>query len=393
MTIRSIALKNFLSFGPMAEPLELRSLNVVIGPNGSGKSNLMEAFELLRSAPLQLVAPIREGGGVEEWIWKGGDAQSRPAASVEVLVDYPPYERSLRYRLAFSAVGQRFEIDDEVLENECCDDPQRHPQPFFYYRFNGGRPLLSVSGLEDRRELRKEEIDLERSILAQRRDPDHYPELTWLADRLGAMRLYRDWNFGRYTPPRLPQRADGPNRYLEPDAGNLALVLSRFSEDLSVKKLLLDWLRRLYEGIEDFYVSIAGGTVQVFFREWGRPIPATRLSDGTLRYLCLLAILLNPEVPPFVCIEEPELGLHPDMLPDVAELLRMASNKTQILVTTHSSALVDALSDTPDSIVVAERLEGTTALQRLEKEKLALWLEKYSLGELWIRGEIGGMRW
>ena len=393
MTIRSIALKNFLSFGPMAEPLELRSLNVVIGPNGSGKSNLMEAFELLRSAPLQLVAPIREGGGVEEWIWKGGDAQSRPAASVEVLVDYPPYERSLRYRLAFSAVGQRFEIDDEVLENECCDDPQRHPQPFFYYRFNGGRPLLSVSGLEDRRELRKEEIDLERSILAQRRDPDHYPELTWLADMLGAMRLYRDWNFGRYTPPRLPQRADGPNRYLEPDAGNLALVLSRFSEDLSVKKLLLDWLRRLYEGIEDFYVSIAGGTVQVFFREWGRPIPATRLSDGTLRYLCLLAILLNPEVPPFVCIEEPELGLHPDMLPDVAELLRMASNKTQILVTTHSSALVDALSDTPDSIVVAERLEGTTALQRLEKEKLALWLEKYSLGELWIRGEIGGMRW
>jgi len=382
-TIRSIALKNFLSFGPMTEPLELRSLNVVIGPNGSGKSNLMEAFELLRSAPSQLVAPIREGGGVEEWIWKGENSQFRPAASVEVLVYYPPYARSLRYRLAFSAVGQRFEINDEVLENECCDNPQHHSQPFFYYRFNGGRPLLSVSKYrEDRkelpkephRELRKEDIDLERSILAQRRDPDHYPELTWLADMLGAMRLYRDWNFGRYTSPRLPQRTDGPNRYLEPDAGNLALVLSRFSEDLSVKKLLLDWLRRLYEGIEDFYVSIAGGTVQVFFREWGRPIPATRLSDGTLRYLCLLAILLNPEVPPFVCIEEPELGLHPDMLPDVAELLRMASNKTQILVTTHSSALVDALSDMPDSVVVAERLEGTTALQRLEKEKLALWL-------------------
>lgn len=403
-TIRSIALKNFLSFGPMTEPLELRSLNVVIGPNGSGKSNLMEAFELLRSAPSQLVAPIREGGGVEEWIWKGGNSQFRPAASMEVLVDYPLYKRSLRYRLAFSAVGQRFEINDEVLENEFCDDPQHHSQPFFYYRFNGGRPLLSVSKVEDRedrkelpkephRELRKEDIDLERSILAQRRDPDHYPELTWLADMLGAMRLYRDWNFGRYTPPRLPQRADGPNRYLEPDAGNLALVLSRFSEDMSVKRLLLDWLQRLYEGIDDFYVSIAGGTVQVFFREWGRPIPATRLSDGTLRYLCLLAILLNPEVPPFVCIEEPELGLHPDMLPDVAELLRTASNKTQILVTTHSSALVDALSNTPDSIVVAERLEGATTLQRLEKEKLAIWLEKYSLGELWIRGEIGGMRW
>lgn len=388
----------------MTEPLELRSLNVVIGPNGSGKSNLMEAFELLRSAPSQLVAPIREGGGVEEWIWKGGNSQFRPAASMEVLVDYPLYKRSLRYRLAFSAVGQRFEINDEVLENEFCDDPQHHSQPFFYYRFNGGRPLLSVSKVEDRedrkelpkephRELRKEDIDLERSILAQRRDPDHYPELTWLADMLGAMRLYRDWNFGRYTPPRLPQRADGPNRYLEPDAGNLALVLSRFSEDMSVKRLLLDWLQRLYEGIDDFYVSIAGGTVQVFFREWGRPIPATRLSDGTLRYLCLLAILLNPEVPPFVCIEEPELGLHPDMLPDVAELLRTASNKTQILVTTHSSALVDALSNTPDSIVVAERLEGATTLQRLEKEKLALWLEKYSLGELWIRGDIGGTRW
>ena len=115
---------------------------------------------------------------------------------MEVLVDYPLYKRSLRYRLAFSAVGQRFEINDEVLENEFCDDPQHHSQPFFYYRFNGGRPLLSVSKLEDRedrkelpkephRELRKEDIDLERSILAQRRDPDHYPELTWLADMLG----------------------------------------------------------------------------------------------------------------------------------------------------------------------------------------------------------------
>ena len=133
--------------------------------------------------------------------------------------------------------------------------------------------------------------------------------------------------------------------------------------------------------------------MQVFFQEGKYIVPATRLSDGTLRYLCLLAILCHPNPPPLICIEEPELGLHPDVLPTLADLLKDASDRTQLIVTTHSDVLVDALTDQPEAVIVAERGPQGTTLTRLDADKLKPWLEKYRLGQLWTRGEIGGTRW
>ncbi len=156
---------------------------------------------------------------------------------------------------------------------------------------------------------------------------------------------------------------------------------------------MLDALCALYDGIDDFDVQIEGGTVQVFLQEGRYIVPATRLSDGTLRYLCLLAILCHPRPGPLVCIEEPELGLHPDVLPTLANLLKDAAERTQLIVTTHSDVLVDALTDQPDAVVVAERTSTGTTLTRLDRDRLRPWLEKYRLGQLWTRGEIGGTRW
>ncbi len=144
--------------------------------------------------------------------------------------------------------------------------------------------------------------------------------------------------------------------------------------------------------MDDFNVNIEGGTVQVFFTEGEFTIPATRLSDGTLRYLCLLALLCDPDPPPLLCIEEPELGLHPDILPRLADLLIEASQRTQIIVTTHSDILVDAMTEIPESVVVCEKKEGKTSMVRLNKEELAVWLDHYRLGQLWTCGEIGGTR-
>ena len=125
----------------------------------------------------------------------------------------------------------------------------------------------------------------------------------------------------------------------------------------------------------------------------GRQIPATRLSDGTLRYLSLLAVLLHPSPPPLIALEEPELGLHPDVVGEVAKLLVEASNRTQIVVTTHSRMLVDALTDHPSSVVVCEKQNGESRFERLDGTRLKAWLDKYSLGELWSSGELGGNRW
>lgn len=387
MLLQAIHLSNFLSFSEPSDPLALGPLNVVIGPNGSGKSNLLESIDLLRSAPGKLLTPIREGGGVRDWLWKGS-AQT-PTAQVDAIVANPKGPTSLRYVLSFTEVGQRFEIVDERIENDHPD--AGHDKPYFYYRFENGHGVLNVKGTT--RRLQHEDIDPTASILAQRRDPDQYPELTYLGDVFGKIRLYREWSFGRHTAPRLPQKTDLPNDQLEPDGSNLGLVLNRLRREPKVKKRLLEALRALYDGIDDFDTLIEGGTVQVFLHEGRITVPATRLSDGTLRYLCLLAILCHPNPPPLVCIEEPELGLHPDVLPTLADLLKEASQRTQLIVTTHSDELVDALTDTPEAVVVAERGENGTTLTRLSAEKLKPWLEKYRLGQLWTRGEIGGTRW
>jgi predicted ATPase len=153
-------------------------------------------------------------------------------------------------------------------------------------------------------------------------------------------------------------------------------------------------MRKFYQPFEGLDVRLIATHLQVAVQEEGGfSTPAYRLSDGTLRWLALLVILLNPKPAPVTCIDEPELGLHPDMLSVVADLLVEASQRTQLIVTTHSSSLVDAFSNNPESICICEKIDGATNIRRLDREKLAVWLEDYSLGNLWASGEIGGNRW
>jgi predicted ATPase len=397
--IKNIKLTNFLSYGPESEGIELRPLNVLIGPNLSGKSNLIEAFSILRSAPGDLGSPIRQGGGVSEWLWKG--SKTTPIAQINVIVDYPPGPQPLRYKISFTMVGQRLELIDESLENKGKKN-QWEDDVYFYYRYDNGFPTLNVRDVTNKttpsssfaRHLKREDLDLQQSVLSQRKDPDQYPELTFIGNNFSKIKLYREWDLGRYTPPRLPQKADLPQDFLLEDASNLALVLNSM-EHKGTKRDLLNYLKLFAHNIEDFTTKIEGGTVQLFLHEKGlnEPVPATRLSDGTLRYLCLLAILCHPSPPPLVCIEEPELSLHPDILKNIAELLKMASNRTQLIVTTHSDALVSALSEEPENVVVCERDGKGTMLHRLDKKQLESWLKKYSLGDLWRMGELGGNPW
>jgi predicted ATPase len=176
---------------------------------------------------------------------------------------------------------------------------------------------------------------------------------------------------------------------------NLALVLHEL-DFLDEHDRILDYLRRFCERFEDVKTRVGEGVVQIFLKETGltENLSAIRMSDGTLRFLCLLAVLFHPRLPPLVCIEEPEVGLHPDALQLVAEALVEASERVQLIVTTHSEALVDALSGQPESVLVCERdFDNGTQFKRLSKEQLSEWLEHYTLGQLWRNGEIGGGRW
>ncbi len=387
MLIKHLKVAGLLSFGPLGVDLELGNLNVLIGPNGSGKSNLLEVLALLKAAPSNLPAPVKEMGGVREWLWKG--ATPTREAKIDACIERAQKKPTLRHGLRISDHGGRFEVVDEWIENDKSSIEGK--PPFFFYRFQKGNPVLSEFQSGERG-LKRENVKPEQSILSQVKDPERYPELAWLQQRYEQIRLFRNWSFGPNALLRREQSTHGRGDFLNDGGENLALVLSKIRG--RVKPELLGALNKLYEGIEDIQLTIDGGNVLLFLEEkGGREIPATRLSDGTLRYLCLLAVLLHPDPPPLIAIDEPELGLHPDVIPHVAELLVNASKRSQLVVTTHSRMLVDALSDQPSSVIVCDKVDGQSRFERLEETRLHDWLEKYSLGQLWSMGELGGNRW
>jgi predicted ATPase len=391
--VRSLTIQNLLSFGENPTTIELHRLNVLIGPNGSGKSNVIEVLGLLQNAPKELSTAISNGGSIDEWLWKGAtrSKSKAPTASIEAIICPPNWKQALRYRLAFTKAGFRFEITDERLENELsATDATR---PYFYYDLGNGRPTLNYKG--EIRRLRKEEINPQLSILAQRKDPEHYPEITQLGDVFAKFRLYRDWEFGTIADVREPCDVSLPNEYLEEDGSNLGVVLNRLLAVPSVKEQMLSSLRTFYDDTKDLRTTIEGGKVQTRLEEkyLRATVPLIRMSDGTLRWLTLLSILLNPDPPSLVCIEEPELGLHPDMIPELGKLLIEASTRMQLIITTHSDRLIEELTDTPEAVIVCEKENGASSFKRLNAGQLAPWLEEYSLGQLWTKGQLGGTRW
>jgi predicted ATPase len=391
--IRRLTLQNFLSYGPEGVSVDLLPLNVLIGPNASGKSNLFEALAILRSTARDLQGAIREGGGIDEYLWKGRGARERGV--LEALLDDPePFlSDRIRYRIELARSGTRAEVGEELIQAEAAAASEVSFVPSYHYR-NGKGVLASRLEEESDRTLTAAELKAGQSILSQRRDPERYPTITFLGDYFGGIALFQEWSFGRRTPNRLPQPTDLPSDFLLPDTSNLGLVLHDLLQTSEKREEVTGYLRQFYEHARFISARIQGGPLQLYIEEeGGRLIPSSRLSDGTLRFLCLVAILCHPAPPPVIGIEEPELGLHPDILPTIAEMLRAASDRTQLFVTTHSDVLVSALSDTPESILVCERMPKGTVIERLEPDQLRDWLAEYRLGEIWRMGEIGGNRW
>lgn len=393
--IRTVRLNNILSYGPETPEFELQPLNVLIGPNASGKSNLIEALSLLAATPRDILEPIRLGGGTREWLWKG--VESASPATLEVTTKNPqPAGMPIRYRLAFRESGQRFELIDEAIET--IKPAPGQTDPYRYYSFQNGQPILNERKIDSTLSkifLQLPKFNLEQSILSQRRDPDAYPELTYLGDRFKEIRFYREWDFSKNGPIRSPQAIDQTQNFLLENASNLGLVLNNLFTRPLIKQKIMALIQSFYPLVLDIVPSLRDGTVQLQFHEKGlnHPVSSTRLSDGTLRYLCLLTVLCNPDPPPIICIEEPETGLHPDIISEMADLLIEASERSQIIVTTHSETLVDSLTDIPESIIVCEKPEKRTQLRRFDSKELEPWLEKYRLGDLWTTGELGGNRW
>lgn len=395
--LESVRPVNLLSFGAETSEIKLRSLNLLIGPNGSGKSNLIEVFGLLRDLTTKEPwSTVLETGGVEEWVWKGlGEIAANPITP-SIQIGYRALDgnnvRNYQLELTKNIGTYSFAVRSETIWTEIPGDNRRQ----IYVNRPPDAPDSAYIYVGTAQMSRAKMLDANTSILSQLVDPFNYEELYYLGQKLSKIDLYRDWVFGVDANPRDPQPVGLGGTNLDEDLRNLAQVLKAWRDrgQQTVFDRLIELMQKFYEPVKDIDVELVGTHIRVVVKESsGFSTPAIRLSDGTLRWLALVVILLNPSPASVTCIEEPELGLHPDMIPTLADLLRDASARTQLVVTTHSQALVECFSDDPESVCVCEKYGGATRVRRLDREQLSSWLEDYSLGQLWAKGEIGGNRW
>jgi predicted ATPase len=385
MLLRKVKLENLLSFRDTT--VELRGLNVLIGANASGKSNLIEAISLLQAAPVDLSAAIRRLGGVHVVC---SLAKRSPVAAIECdwINDEP-----LKYRLEFAEEAQGFVILREIL-NDRDSDPEKTSAGTYFYR-TSGKLMYGSSFRKGAGRLNGSAVATTQSALALSKSPADPTPITRVGQGFGDIKIYREFRTTANSEARTGISTSVPKGFLEDGGDNLALVLS----DIDFKRLrekMQAYLHRFSDRFNDVIVGLDGPFAKAYIVESGllEPLVSWRLSDGTLKFLCLLAVLLEPNPPPLICIEEPEVGLHPEAIQIIAEALVEASERTQLIVTTHSQALIDALSDRPEDVLVTERdFDNGTRFRRLRKRQLSAWLERYSLGQLWRKGEIGGNRW
>lgn len=246
MFMHRIKFENMLSFGPDSQELDLMPRNVLIGSNRSGKSNRIEMIGLLRAAPGNIMAPIREGGGSDNRIWRG---ESRgKEARVEAVVEEPFVhldQKLFRYSLAFGPFYLRSpSFEEEIEKVGRTEDEEDDSEP--YRKRRSGNVTLACrdeSGKRHQRERQPTDIRPDASILSHRKDPVRYREVTSVGILRTGMHLYRPRSFGRNTPPRFPQQADLPNNSPMEDGRNLGMVLNRLASDSGARRNLLTELQ------------------------------------------------------------------------------------------------------------------------------------------------------
>ncbi|MFO2466001.1 AAA family ATPase [Pseudomonas sp. 15FMM2] len=383
--LKTLAVANYRSINKLVVPLG--RLNVITGPNGSGKSNLYRALRLLaETAQGGVINALAREGGLDSTFWAGPESISRRMLDGEVKVQAAVPQGAKRLRLGFAGED-------------------------FSYAISLGLPEPSESYFSLDPEIKKEciwagHIYRPASLLVQRSGPmirardgrawdvlaQHTPNYHSLFDQVGSLRgspevltlreSIRGWRFYDHfrsdaeAPVRLPQLGTR-TPVLHHDGRDLAAALQTIRE-IGDPDALQRAVSDAFPGARLNIQPLQGGRFAIEFYQDGllRPLSAAELSDGTLRYLLLVAALLTPRPPTMMVLNEPETSLHPDLLPALARLIIQASQQCQVWVVSHASRLIAALQqDEECNSIVLEKVMGQTQIvgQRVLDEPAWHW--------------------
>ncbi|RBJ81223.1 ATP-binding protein [Pseudomonas sp. MWU12-2534b] len=383
--LKTLAVANYRSINKLVIPLG--RLNLITGANGSGKSNLYRALRLLaETAQGGVVNALAKEGGLESTFWAGPEQISRRMRNGEVPIEASVRSSSKRLRLGFAGEDFSYAIAlglPEPSHSAFALDPQIKKECIW-----SGPLYRPASLLVDRAgPLIRTRQGRSWDVLAQ-----HTPDFDSLFDQVGSLRgspevlqmreFIRRWRFYDHfrsdsqAPVRQPQLGTR-TPVLHHDGRDLAAALQTIRE-IGDPEALQAAISDAFPGARLNIAPLQGGRFAIEFYQEGllRPLSAAELSDGTLRYLLLVAALLTPRPPSLMVLNEPETSLHPDLLPALARLIIRASEQCQVWVVSHARRLIAALQEDPEcNCIVLEKELGQTGIvgQRLLDEPAWYW--------------------
>lgn len=357
--LETLTIRNFKSI--REQKLRLDALNVFIGGNGSGKSNLIQVFRFLREIVNQnLAGYTAKKGGADALLHFG--RQTSPV--MQLKLEFGEANTSNAYSVQLSGTDD----DELIIDSEVA-----------YYHEKAKYPVPYDHGISSHTRESKLKTDTHISARQIARDLENY-------------RVYHFHDTSDHALVKSTADVDD-NRFLRPQAENLAAFLYWLQETQPEHMAnIRDAVRQIAPFFDDFRLApsrLNEAKIRLEWQERGSDtyFNASALSDGTLRFICLATLLLQPTLPPLVLLDEPELGLHPAAINLLAALLTSAASSTQVIVATQSVTLVNQLE--PHQVWTVDRADGQSVFTQLNEADLKDWMDDYALGELWEKGVLG----
>lgn len=359
--LASIEVNGFRSIKSLTLELSTK-VTLLIGANGAGKSNLVDAFELLGyTVDRKLGAHVLRSGGFSQMIHRSFADDPTDWVAVKVWGDWNgPFRNG--YRMQLTAGPE----DIALLSETTYTHNQRYPEPYDHALGFGRESRLSEG------------------------EAARHPANVYLLEVLSGCRVFHFDDTSTDAPP-LRRSDSSDSETLQSDARNLASVLLDMKLNHTEKyEQIRRSVRNVAPFFDDFVLREETGSVLLRWSERGLDgvFSGAALSSGTLRFICLAVLLQQPRPPATIVLDEPELGLHPAAIHQLADLMRSVGTSQRIVAATQSVTLLGQFS--LEEVVVVERESGSTTVRRPDRELLTAWLADYSVGELWEMNLLGG---
>lgn len=340
MSIKTLNIESYRSIQKLS--IELGQINIITGANGCGKSNVYKAIHLLAQAAKGTFAQtLAVEGGIPSVMWAGKKRYHDDNLRLKLGFTSDTFNYQLCCGVPEPVPGTMFILDPEVKEEYIWFGLGRRQSNTYLERL--GNSAFVYSDPQEK-SIYPLSISSAESIISQLKEPHLYPELYALANTIKQWRFYHNFRTDVESPIRSAQ-IGVRTPILSNDGHDLAAALRTIIE-IGDENKLYQLINQAFPGarllINDPYGK-SRFELKLKMPDILRPLEAYELSDGTLRYLCLLAALLSPRLPTMLVLNEPEMSLHPDLLTPLAELIIHASESSQIIVTTHSEILVNTI--------------------------------------------------